>query len=253
MIRIGICDDNALIAEKLEALIIRYGEEHNIDVETYVYHDGSEVLEDRIQFDILFLDVEMPETDGIDTAKQIRKWDARVKIIFITSYTHYMRNAFAVHAFEYLVKPFNTAKVNMVLTEVFDFIEKENKSHDISLVMGGELKVFASNDIYYFERVRRKIKMSTTQGDFEFSGVLSEIMEKVKDFDFEYCHKSVIVNLFHCKRMRAPTCIWTMAKPCPSPRNGPWNLRRGCLIILRRILSCCRGLARRISLGEEYG
>ena len=201
MIRIGICDDNALIAEKLETLIIRYGEEHGIDVETYVYHDGSEVLEDRIQFDILFLDVEMPETDGIDTAKQIRKWDARVKIIFITSSTHYMRNAFAVHAFEYLVKPFNTAKVNMVLTEVFDFIEKENKSHDISLVMGGELKVFASNDIYYFERVRRKIKMSTTQGDFEFNGVLSEIMEKVQDFDFEYCHKSVIVNLFHCKRI----------------------------------------------------
>lgn len=73
MIRIGICDDNALIAEKLETLIIRYGEEHSIDVETYVYHDGSEVLEDRIQFDILFLDVEMPKTDGIDTAKQIRK------------------------------------------------------------------------------------------------------------------------------------------------------------------------------------
>ena len=50
MIRIGICDDNALIAEKLETLIIRYGEEHSIDVETYVYHDGSEVLEGRIQF-----------------------------------------------------------------------------------------------------------------------------------------------------------------------------------------------------------
>lgn len=204
MIRIGICDDNALIANRLERLIIGYGEEHGVEIETHVYHDGSEVLEERLQFDILFMDVEMPVLDGIDTAKQLRKRDAKVKIIYITSYTHYMRNAFAVHAFEYLVKPFNTAKVNMVLTDVLDFIEKENKSHDISLIVGGELKVFASNDIYYFERVHRKIKMCTAQGDFEFNGVLSEIMEKVRDFDFEYCHKSVIVNLFHCKRIAGP-------------------------------------------------
>lgn len=201
MFKIGICDDNAVFAEKLQSLINIYCEENGVPIEIYLYYDGAEVLADRIDYNILFLDIEMPGVDGIETAKQIRKRDAKVKIIYVTSYTHYMRNAFSVHAFDYLVKPFNSAKVNMVMKEVLSFIEKESKSHDISLVIGGELKIFNTNDILYFERINRKIKMVTVAKTYEFSATLSSIMENIQDYNFEFCHKSIIVNLFHCKRI----------------------------------------------------
>lgn len=201
MFKIGICDDNITFAEKLKVIIDKYSEENCIPIKTYVYYDGAEVLEDRVNYDVLFLDVEMPIVDGIETAKTIRKRDAKVKIVYVTNHTRYMYNAFDVHAFQYLVKPFYPARVNMILNELFDFIEKENKSHDVSLIVGGELKVFSSNDIYYFERVNRKIKMITTSETYNFSGTLTDIMEKVQDYSFEYCHKSIIVNLLHCKRI----------------------------------------------------
>ena len=63
------------------------------------------MLESEEKFDIIFLDIDMGGINGIETAKKIRIYDKKVKIIYVTNYTDYTSSAFSVHAFGYLVKP----------------------------------------------------------------------------------------------------------------------------------------------------
>ena len=66
-------------------------------------------------YDIIFLDIDMPHISGMETAQEIRRVNSSVLIVFVTSYQEYMRDAFRVEAFDYLVKPVNIRELNDVL------------------------------------------------------------------------------------------------------------------------------------------
>lgn len=101
MIRIGICDDNKIIAEKTKNCIESWSGEKS----ACVYYSGEELLREKKNFDLIFLDIDIPKIDGIETAKKIREYNKCVKIIYLTSFTYYVNQAFKVHAFAYLNKP----------------------------------------------------------------------------------------------------------------------------------------------------
>ena len=112
---IAVCDDEENIRIYIKKLI----EEQDVPCQVMEFSSGEELLrfwgqEDREQLDILFLDISMDGTDGMETAEQISAWKEEREeplwgslplLIFVTGYPEYMAKAFSVSAFQYLVKP----------------------------------------------------------------------------------------------------------------------------------------------------
>lgn len=88
MIKIALCDDIIEYNKKMESLIVRYEEDNHIEVKVVSYGSGTQLLLNfqKRKFDIIFLDISMPDMDGFETAEQIRRIDQEVSIIFCTSY-----------------------------------------------------------------------------------------------------------------------------------------------------------------------
>lgn len=127
---IAVCDDEENIRIYIKKLI----EEQDVPCQVMEFSSGEELLrfwgggqEDREQLDILFLDISMDGTDGMETAEQIRDWKEEREevlwgslplLIFVTGYPEYMPKAFSVNAFQYLVKPVDETVKHSSLPEI---------------------------------------------------------------------------------------------------------------------------------------
>ena len=103
---IAICDDEKDVRELLK---------HKVrticpDAELVLYQTGKELLAARDQIDILFLDIQLPGKDGMETAREFRERYRTTILIFVTALEEYVFEAFDVEAFHYLVKPFSDEK-----------------------------------------------------------------------------------------------------------------------------------------------
>ena len=103
-LNIAICDDEEIIREQIKELIEKTG------LCPELFETGDGLLAAGKQFDIVFLDIQMEGTDGIETAKRLRQRDEDTILIFITGIREYVFQAFDVAAFHYLLKPIEEDK-----------------------------------------------------------------------------------------------------------------------------------------------
>ncbi len=204
MIRIAICDDDIQITEQLKNIISVYEIEKSEDFYCDTFNSGESLLNVVQKYDVIFLDVYMTGMNGFETAKKIRKEDKIVEIIYLTSYSGYTKEALSVHAFEYLEKPIKKAEIYHQLDEVIARIlhrrENEDSRHVIMEFNAGKNQLrIALEDIYYFEREDRKIKVVTKKGNFTLYETISSIENRVKPYDFILSHQSFIININYMK------------------------------------------------------
>jgi len=109
--RIAICDDEKEIRNSIERYVCLIYK----DVDIILFDNGKSVLDYPEQIDILFLDIQMKEMDGMETARELRKAGNNVIIIFVTAVEEYVFQAFDVGAFHYLLKPIEQVKFFDVL------------------------------------------------------------------------------------------------------------------------------------------
>ena len=99
--RIAICDDEKKYREETKNCI----KEYNPEFEIVEFEDGSDLVKAKEAFDLILLDVEMPQLDGMTAAKQLRKQKSDAEIVFLTSYEKYVYDAFDIRALQFLKKP----------------------------------------------------------------------------------------------------------------------------------------------------
>lgn len=117
MIKVAICDDDNEDRKKVRTIIEKYFSKIGRSVLLIEFKNGIRLLESHMRFDIIFLDIEMPGLNGIETAVKLRKWDVNSKIVYVTNYETYKTSAYKVHAFDYIDKPININKVVSVLDD----------------------------------------------------------------------------------------------------------------------------------------
>ena len=144
----------------------------------------------------------MPELNGIETAKKLRKWDVTSKIIYVTNYDNYQRNAYEVHAFDYLSKPVSDKNIFKVLTEAIRYLDNATEKHKCVLETKTGIVTIDIEDIYYFEYSSRQAIIHTTRENYSASYSLKELYEKFNKYNFESPHKSFIVNMLYVKRIK---------------------------------------------------
>lgn len=174
----------------------------------------------KTRAEVIFLDIEINGTSGMECAKMIADMEPKTKIIFATAHSEYMSAAFEVYAFDYLVKPFPTERVNQTLDRIkafsdpgskepLDKIIKFERGLEKLLVKGKESMSFVDiNDIILVQRENSSTVIYTGKDSFTTSVSLSDIEAKLDTEQFMRSHKSYLINVSQIKKIE-PYGRWT--------------------------------------------
>lgn len=193
--RIAICDDERAEAERLGSVVSDWSRAAGIDcaIDTF---SGAEALlsarEDRGEYDILLLDVEMRGMDGIALARRLRADGCRAEIIFVTSHFELAGEGYDVDALHYLIKPVANEKLAEVLSRAAGRLAVEPPSVVI-FCDGGTVRLYES-DILYVESFLHDIVIHTAAGEYRTKESISAFGDRLSG-DFFRTHRSYIVNL----------------------------------------------------------
>lgn len=201
MLKIAICEDEIPQKNYLCQVVEAYFKKNAIEYKIYAYDNGKDLLLEKIFFNFIFLDIDMPELNGIDLAKKIRCRNKKAKIIYVTGYSQYLHHAFGVHAFSYLIKPVSEEEVHKRIAEAMEYFKAEAEKPVFSLKTTEGVVRIRPEKIYYFEFFMRKIRIVTSEGEYKMDGTMYQLLEQLKDHGFASPHKSFIVNLYHVKKI----------------------------------------------------
>ena len=199
--KIAICDDVVEFSSIFKKYIENYIFEKNIiNYNIDIFSSGAEFIctFEPEKYDFIFLDVDMPELNGFDTAEAIKKLDRSVFIIFVTNMQNQMHQGFKYNAKDYMLKPATQESINILLDRMI--LEKnENKQNGFySVKIKKDGVVFIRNDdILYFESNGHDISAVVKGDRFTFIGKMDKVYEEMRDKGFVRIHQSYIVNLEH--------------------------------------------------------
>lgn len=207
MIHIGICDDEAPMRKSLrtplEQKLQLLGKEYRI----FEYDSGESLIRrpEGESLDILFLDIEMKRLNGMDTARDLRKRDVHTLLIFVTAYPDFVFQGYEVHAFHYILKPYDERKIQSVLEQALNELDKNQEQYFTLEQKAGILRI-PLKKILAFSSNRRKINLSLTNGDqLDFYGRLDTVEQELPGF-FIRCHNRHLVNLNYVTVLEKDSC-----------------------------------------------
>ena len=217
MIRIAICEDEKETQSLIENYLHNILKNINIEYEIQKYSLGEELLESNLkEIDILLLDIQMGQINGMDTARKIREVDNKMEIIFITSLIDYVQGGYEVRAYRYLLKPIELEELKKhVLTCIKEI---ENKNNYILIKNKSNTYKIQSNEIKYIEVQKKNMLIHTINKTFDVRYSLEKIEKDLKLGKFVRCHKSFLINLSYVENIKLNTAILESGEEVPVSR-----------------------------------
>ncbi len=204
MPKVVIVEDEAEHAQRLRALLGAYREKHPgcmFDIRQY-NNPHRFLAEYACDADIIFLDIQMPDINGMKVAKKIREVDSRVMLIFTTALAQYAIAGYEVQAFDYILKPLRAemfeAKLNRALRVL-------NYSHDedwVDISTKTESRRIPVNRITYIEVDNHDILIHTEHECYRHWGSLKEYEQKLSGLHFARCNVCYLVNMRYVRCIR---------------------------------------------------
>ena len=205
MLRICICDDSADARIALRAALERALERRrSVDGTSFFEFSSGEGLLRWLEnhageLDLVFLDIEMGELDGMETARRLRKADEGLLLVFVTGYTDYVFDGYSVGALGYLMKPPKPDQLDGVLDRAAEARLREGDQ--TFLCRSGEtLYRIPKKTILYFASDRRQVTCVSTARTYTFYGKLDEVERDVGE-GFVRVHQRYLVRAEAVERM----------------------------------------------------
>lgn len=220
--RIAICDDQEVCLEQTISAVKKclQGLEARIDS----FKGGGAFLRafQEKPYDLVFLDIEMPEIDGISLAKKLRKLSKEVPIIFLTSHIEYALEGYEVNALRYLTKPVDPNKLRDVIRVVADKI-RQQRILWIKTELG-EQKLLVKN-ILFMEAQNQNIMIYTSKENHCVRYNLSDYEKELASDGFLRIHRGYLVSLAHVKNLGKGEVTLTNNTHLPVSRSKEKELK----------------------------
>ena len=223
--KIAICDDCDVDRQYILNMVTLWGERSghivHIDAfssaENFLFHYAEES-----DYDILLLDIEMGEMDGVTMAKKLRKENDTVQIVFIIGYSDYILEGYEVAALHYLMKPVKTEKLCAVLDRAAQKLAKNEKV--LNFEVAGEMIRVPIYQIRYADVFGNYVTIHASS-DVTVKMTLSEL-EKQLDERFYRAGRSCIVNLSQISRVTKAEIKLSDGTAIPLPRGAYDGINR---------------------------
>ena len=234
--RIAICDDEKNIRELIGNKVLKQYPEADI----VFFQSGEELLLSDNHIDILFLDIQMSGRNGMETARELRKKDKNVILIFVTAVEEYVFQAFDVGAFNYIVKPIDDTKFADVLCRAVAEWHSQNtdvrelEANYVMINNGGVHTQVVIEDIVYAEVFNRKVVIHKLDDEIEYYGKMSDL-EAVAGDSFFRPHRAYLINFKYVEKYDATTIYLEKGTALMAKQNYPefvkkymkYNQRKG--------------------------
>ncbi len=217
---IVIADDEAPAREELVYLLEQFEDVDKVTPATGGMDAIKKVKEQAP--DVLFLDMDMPDLNGLQVAEIVGEINPQVKIVFSTAYDQYAVHAFKLRAFHYMLKPYDEEDLAIVFRELSK-IRMQNGSGvlvhpssgmtsvKLALELDEGITYVSPKDIMYISKEVKHVQVHLHDKAYNVSYTLLELEQKLEPFGFFRCHKSYLVNLASIVEMKT----WV---------NGAYNL-----------------------------
>lgn len=187
MLKIAICDDEKVFRDNINKYVAAYLNEKEISYEIDTFSSGKEIIDLGIeikQYNIIFLDINMDDVDGIVTAQKIREYSSEIYIVFVTAYINYSLEGYKVEAIRYLLK--NNTNLEASISECMDAI-----LHKMNLVV--------KKKKFKFNEGEKEINIDNI---LYIESTLNELENELKDFHFIRIHQSYLTNLKYIRSVK---------------------------------------------------
>ncbi len=222
MLRIVIAEDDPGEAAGLAGLLRRYEHQRGVPLELRRHADGAALVAAHDgTADLLLLDVEMPGTDGMDAAAQIRARDRRVAIAFVTHAADRAVQGYRVDALDYLVKPVGYEALARTVDRARARAAAAAAAPVVLELDTGALRLDAA-DIVALEAAGRHVVVRTLDGRHRARGPLKDVAARLDGHGFHRCHHGYVVNLRHVVAARPEACtlVTGLRVPVSRPRRA---------------------------------
>ncbi|MBQ2099546.1 MAG: response regulator transcription factor [Lachnospiraceae bacterium] len=215
--RVAVCDDEEKFRVQIRDLIEKIY--NSLDVIVDDFSDGKKLLErfDANPYDVIFLDIEMPEMDGITLAKKLRERSESVFIVFLTGHVEYALEGYEVNALRYLTKPIKEDKLREVLKYVLD---KNSGKRQLMIKAEGEELRLPISDIFYFEAQNQYVMIHEKGGDHLVRANLGDFEEQLAKDGFFRIHRGYLVSLSKVKKIVKAEVMMENGDTLPISRNN---------------------------------
>lgn len=204
---IAILDDERYFSEKIKQLIRK---EDNIDLfEIDIYEHASDFIQNKDKYDLLFLDIDMPEINGIEIAKQLKR--DNIIIVFVTNFQEYMAEAFGVNVAAFIIKDKLEVSFKKIFREVIEYV---NQNQTITINQNHRVYHLSLLNILYFE-YNKKHLYAYMEKEVVDLGYLS-VKEIIKSLPAQFIlvNKNQIINVYQIVSMKGTI---VKLKDCDTP------------------------------------
>ena len=203
-LKIAIVEDSPIDQEILSSFVKGFLFEKDIDSIIDVYPNGKSILETSNRYELIFLDMYLPDIIGVEALKALREKGIDSAVVFSTSSKDFIEQSYEADALHYLVKPVTKEKIALVLNK---YLSQCEEHRTISLKIGRNRENFLISNIVYIESFSHKCIVHTLNNEIEISEAISEIEVKVAPFDFVKVNRTTIVNMKYIQEVNSTDVI----------------------------------------------
>lgn len=201
MINIAICDDDLEFLTTFEEKLIKIFKSLGIEIYINKFQDSLKFIQDYEKnfYNLIFLDICMPNINGLQVAEKIRNVDEAVEIIFVTAFDRCVYRSFKYRPFRFIRKNRINDELEEAIKE-FSVSCKKNNNKAISFkVKEGYINI-NKNEIIYFDIENRKVRLHTKEKIYYLTNIkFNDLIEKLDNKEFISVHRSYLVSKYYIR------------------------------------------------------
>ncbi len=206
--RVAICDDLSECRLSVKCLVCEYFKLHHIECSIDEFETGADLLKNNEAYDILFLDIELGDLNGIAVAKEIQKNHKNTVVLVVTAYHQYLDDAMDLNVTRYIDKPATQSRIFSALDKALSVI---NEGVITLHIKGGRVARLKSSDIIYAEAKLKGVCIYTNETVYIIKETMKQFRLMLTASCFAVPHSSYLVNMNYIKKFQRDEI--TLAEP----------------------------------------